>query len=90
MARTCHCVKLGREAEGLDFPLYPRELGKRICANVSKQARRARLRHQTMLVNANRRPLADARARKRLSTQMGQHFFGRGSEMPSDYVPPER
>ncbi|MGE5143518.1 MAG: Fe(2+)-trafficking protein, partial [Acidobacteriota bacterium] len=26
MARMVHCVKLGREAEGLDFPPYPGEL----------------------------------------------------------------
>ena len=29
MARMVHCVKLGREAEGLDFPPYPGEMGKR-------------------------------------------------------------
>ena len=28
MARTVQCVKLGKEAEGLDFPPYPGELGK--------------------------------------------------------------
>ncbi|HET8830548.1 MAG TPA: Fe(2+)-trafficking protein, partial [Casimicrobiaceae bacterium] len=27
MARMINCVKLGREAEGLDFPPYPGELG---------------------------------------------------------------
>ena len=31
-------VKLGREAEGLDFPPYPGELGKRIFERVSKEA----------------------------------------------------
>ena len=30
MARMVKCVKFGREAEGLDFPPYPGELGKRI------------------------------------------------------------
>ena len=30
MARMVNCVKLGREAEGMDFPPYPGELGKRI------------------------------------------------------------
>jgi Fe-S cluster biosynthesis and repair protein YggX len=30
MARTVHCIKLGQDAEGLDFPPYPGELGKRI------------------------------------------------------------
>ncbi|WP_296490746.1 Fe(2+)-trafficking protein, partial [Rhodoferax sp.] len=26
MARTVNCIKLGTEAEGLDFPPYPGEL----------------------------------------------------------------
>src|SRR5216683_3472541 len=30
MPRMVKCIKLGREAEGLDFPTYPGELGKRI------------------------------------------------------------
>ena len=30
MARMVKCVKLGREAEGLDFPPYPGEIGKRV------------------------------------------------------------
>ena len=38
MARTVKCIKLGREAEGLAFPPYPGELGKRIWENVSKEA----------------------------------------------------
>ena len=38
MARMVKCIKLGREAEGLDFPTYPGELGKRIFENVSKEA----------------------------------------------------
>ena len=59
MARTVHCVKLGREAEGLDFPPYPGELGKRIFENVSKEAWAQWLRQQTMLVNENRLSLAD-------------------------------
>ena len=32
MARMVQCVKLGREAEGLDFPPLPGELGKRLAA----------------------------------------------------------
>ena len=30
MARTVNCIKLKREAEGLDFPPYPGPLGKRL------------------------------------------------------------
>jgi Fe-S cluster biosynthesis and repair protein YggX len=89
MPRMVHCIKLGREAEGLDFPPYPGELGKRIYENVSKEAWQAWLRHQTMLVNENRLSLADASARKWLAQQMEQHFFGGGAAMPAGYVPPK-
>ena len=88
MARTVKCVKLGREAEGLDFPPYPGELGKRIYENVSKEAWQAWLKHQTMLVNENRLNLADARARQYLARQMENFFFGAGAEQPAGYVPP--
>ena len=30
MARTIHCIKLDKEAEGLDFPPYPGEPGSSI------------------------------------------------------------
>ena len=60
MARMVQCIKLGKEAEGLDFPPYPGELGKRIWENVSKEAWAAWLKQQTMLVNENRLNLADA------------------------------
>jgi Fe-S cluster biosynthesis and repair protein YggX len=88
MARTVQCIKLGQEAEGLDFPPYPGELGKRIFENVSKQAWADWLKHQTMLVNENRLNLADARARQYLARQMENHFFGAGADAAAGYVPP--
>lgn len=88
MARMVHCIKLGREAEGLDFPPYPGELGKRLWENVSKEAWAAWLSHQTMLVNENRLNLADQRARQYLARQMEAHFFGGGAEAAQGYVPP--
>ncbi len=88
MARTVDCVKLGRKAEGLDFPPYPGELGKRIFENVSKEAWKGWLEQQKMLVNENRLNLADAKARKYLAEQMEAHFFGAGAEVASGYVPP--
>ncbi len=90
MARTVKCVKLGREAEGLDFPPFPSELGKRIWENVSKEAWAQWLRQQTMLVNENRLNLADIRARKYLAEQMEKHFFGEGADVASGYVPPAK
>ena len=88
MARMVNCVKLGREAEGLDFPPVPGDLGKRLWENVSKEAWAGWLKHQTMLVNENRLNLADTRARKYLLTQMEKHFFGEGADVASGYVPP--
>lgn len=89
MARTIKCVKLGREAEGLDFPPVPGELGKRIWENVSKEAWAQWLKHQTMLVNEYRLNLADPRARKYLQEQMERHFFGEGADVARGYVPPK-
>ena len=88
MARMVHCIKLGTEAEGLDLPPYPGELGQRIWASVSKQAWQEWLRQQTMLVNENRLNLADARARQYLARQMENYFFGAGADQPTGYVPP--
>ena len=88
MARTVKCIKLGREAEGLDRPPYPGELGKRIYENVSKEAWQQWLAHQTMLVNENRLNLADKKARDYLAQQMESHFFGGGADVAAGYVPP--
>ncbi len=88
MARMVNCIKLGIEAEGLDFPTYPGELGKRIYESVSKQAWADWLKHQTMLVNENRLNLADQRARQYLARQMESHFFGGGADAAAGYVPP--
>ncbi len=38
MSRTVFCARLKKEGEGLDFQLYPGELGKRIFDNISKEA----------------------------------------------------
>ena len=88
MARTVNCIKLGTEAEGLDFPPYPGELGKKIWENVSKQAWADWVKQQTMLVNENRLNLADQRARQYLARQMERFFFGEGADQPTGYVPP--
>ncbi|HUO43482.1 MAG TPA: oxidative damage protection protein [Burkholderiales bacterium] len=88
MPRMVNCIKLGREAEGLDFPPYPGELGKRIFDNVSKEAWKQWLELQKMLVNENRLNLADRKARDYLARQMENHFFGAGAESAQGYVPP--
>ena len=67
MARMVQCAKLGKEAEGLDFPPLPGELGKRIYESISKEAWQAWLKQQTMLINENRLNMADPRARQEIS-----------------------
>lgn len=89
MTHIVQCIKLGREAEGLDRPPYPGDLGRRIHAQVSKQAWQDWLRHQTMLINENRLSPMDPKARRFLEEQMEKHFFGDGAAMPEGYVPPE-
>lgn len=90
MARTVNCIKLGREAEGLDFPPMPGALGQRIFENVSKEAWAGWIRQQTMLVNENRLNLADIKARKYLMEQVEKYFFGEGADMAAGYVPPAK
>lgn len=90
MARMVQCVKLGREAEGFDFPPYPGALGKRLWESVSKEAWQDWLARQTRLINENRLNLADAAHRKYLAEQMENHFFGTGADEAQGYVPVQK
>ena len=87
MTRTVHCVKLGREAEGLDRPPYPGELGQRIFENVSKEAWKQWLAHQTMLINENRLSPRDPKHRAFLEAELEKFLFGGGADKPAGYVP---
>ncbi|MEY4592940.1 MAG: hypothetical protein RIR18_1835 [Pseudomonadota bacterium] len=89
MARTVNCIKLGTEAEGLDFPPIPGALGNKIFENVSKEAWQQWIRMQTMIINENRLNLADPRHRTYLMEQMQKHFFEEGADQISGYVPPK-
>jgi len=88
MTRTVQCVKLKREAEGLDYAPYPGEVGTRIWQSISKEAWTEWTAIQTRLVNENRLNLADARARKYLKQQMERFLFEDGTVEANGYVPP--
>jgi Fe-S cluster biosynthesis and repair protein YggX len=90
MARMVNCIKLGREAEGLDFPPVPGDMGKKLWENVSKEAWQQWVKLQTMIINENRLNLADAAHRKYLAEQLNKHFFGDGADQVSGFVPPTR
>ena len=89
MARMVQCVKLGREAEGLEKAPYPGELGQRILEHVSKEAWQQWLRHQTMLINEYRLVPFEPKARKFLVGEMEKYFFGAGSKAPEGFVDPD-
>lgn len=85
--RTVKCVVLGTEAEGLDYPPYPGELGRRVYENVSKAGWQRWLQHQTMLINEYRLTPIEPEARKFLEREMEKYFFGEGSQKPGGYTP---
>ena len=88
MTRMVHCAKLDKEAEGLDRPTYPGDLGKRIYLNISKEAWQMWVGHQTMLINEYRLTPVDPKARKFLEEEMEKFLFTDEETQISGYVPP--
>ena len=89
MSRTVHCARLQREAEGLDAPPIPGELGQRIFNEISKEAWQAWLGHQTMLINEHRLAGFDPKARAYLKEQMLAFLFSEGEVAQVEgFVPP--
>jgi len=86
--RTVHCRYLGREAEGLPRPPLPGELGRKIYENISKEAWRKWLDHQTMLINEKRLSPIDPEHRQYLEKQAEAFLFGGEVDRAEGYVPP--
>lgn len=90
MSRTIHCLKLKKDAEGLDFPPYPGELGKKIFASISKEAWQQWQARQTMFINEYRLNMLDPKAREFLQIEMEKFLFGDDSKPPEGYIPAEK
>ncbi|RUO22955.1 oxidative damage protection protein [Aliidiomarina minuta] len=89
MSRTLYCQYLKKEAEGLDYQLYPGELGERIFNNISKEAWAEWQKKQTMLINEKRLNMMDTEARTYLEKEMEAFLFeGKDVEIEG-YKPPE-
>lgn len=88
MSHLVFCLKLQKEAEGLERPPYPGPLGEKLYANVSKQAWQMWLKHQTLLINEHRLNMTDLKARQFLTKELEKYFFGEGSSTPAGYVAP--
>ena len=88
MSRTVYCQYLKQEAEGLDFKLYPGEVGQKIFENISKQAWSEWQKKQTMLINEKRLNMMDPNDRAFLEQQMTAFLFeGKDVEIEG-YTPP--
>ncbi len=88
MTRMVQCLKLGKEAPGLERPTYPGDLGKRIYLNISQEAWQSWVAHQTMLINEYRLTPVDPKARKFLEEEMEKFLFTDEFTKPEGYVPP--
>jgi Fe-S cluster biosynthesis and repair protein YggX len=91
MARMVHCVKLGKELEGLnEVPFDNHPLGQKIYENVSAEAWRQWVEHMKMIMNEYRLNLGTREAQEFLLAQMERFFFGEGSNLPPGFVPEEK
>ena len=88
MSQTVFCQKLKKEADGLDFQLYPGEIGKRIFDNISKEAWATWQQKQTMLINEKKMNMMNVDDRAFLETAMVAYLFEDKEPTIEGYVPP--
>ncbi len=86
MTRMVNCVKLGKEAEGLDMLTYPGELGQKIFDGISKEAWQGWVNHQTMLLNEYRLSPINPKDRKFLEEEMEKFLLGDGPSAVDNFV----
>ncbi len=81
------CQKLQKEAEPMAFAPVPGELGQKIFENISDEAWKTWITHQTMLINEKHLSLADAKSRTYLKEEMEKFLFGGDYDQIEGYVP---
>ncbi len=86
--RDVFCLKLQKEAPGLEKAPMPGPLGQQVFEHISQEAWTLWLDHQTMLINENRLSLIDPSARKFLQNEMKKFLFEGQDKKPEGYVPP--
>ncbi|WP_019676694.1 oxidative damage protection protein [Arsukibacterium perlucidum] len=88
MSRTVFCEYLKKDAAGLDFQLYPGDLGKRIFNSISKEAFALWQAKQIMLINEKKLNMMNPEHRQFLEQQM-EAFLFEGQEIEIEgYKPP--
>lgn len=87
MARMVQCVVLKSEAEGLDKPPHPGELGQRIYENVSKDGWKQWLERLTTIINENGLTTADEENLELIEKHMVGFLFAEGDfgQLPAGF-----
>ncbi len=78
MANKVQCVVLKAEAEGMEIPPYPGELGQRVFENVSKEGWKQWLERLTTIINENSLNTADTKNIELIEKHMQGFFFAEG------------
>ncbi len=78
MANKVQCVVLKVEAEGMETPPHPGDLGQRIFENVSKEGWKQWLERLTTIINENGLNTADPKNIELIEKHMLGFFFGEG------------
>ncbi|MBC9131355.1 oxidative damage protection protein [Frischella sp. Ac48] len=87
MSRMIYCQYLKKEAPGLDFQLYPGELGKRIFNEISQEAWQEWIKKQTMLINELKLNMMNPEHRKQIENEMVKFLFQGQNITISGYKP---
>ncbi|WP_299271077.1 oxidative damage protection protein [uncultured Psychrosphaera sp.] len=87
MARTVFCEHLKQDAEGLDYQLYPGDIGTRIYNGISKQAWAEWQKKQVMLINEHKLSMLKAEDRQLLEDAMIGFLFEGKEVTVEGYVP---
>ena len=80
MSRTVQCAVLGIEAEGIEKPPYPGELGRRIYQHVSAEGWKQWLQRLVMIINEEQLNSADPASRERIEAHMVGFLFREGDQ----------
>ena len=90
MTRVVNCVVLNREAEGLETPPHPGELGQRIFNSVSKEGWDQWLERLIMIINENSLNTGDPRSMEMIEQHMLGFLFKEGDSggIPQGFQPP--
>lgn len=90
MSRTVFCQKLQKDADGLDFQLYPGDIGKRIFDNISKEAWAEWQKKQTMLINEKKMNMMNPDDRAFLEQAMVAYLFENKEPEIEGYTPEKK